>query len=225
MKSDQLPLDLPPQLAMGRADFLESPCNAAALAAVVEPHLWTMQRHVIAGPNGSGRTHLAHVFAEVTGGRVIKPDAIAEARPGLEPVAVDDAHLIAGKVAEEEALFHLYNNAQNKAAPLLITGRDLPGTWGIVLPDLASRLAASPLTELHAPDDDLLKMVLAKLFSDRQLFPETEVMTFLVTRMDRSLDEARDLVAAIDSAALAEQRRVTKRLAGEVLKEYSAVSN
>ncbi|MEM1361132.1 MAG: DnaA/Hda family protein [Pseudomonadota bacterium] len=224
MKSDQLPLELPPQVAMGRADFLESPSNAAALAAVLTPQRWPMPRLVIAGPNGSGRTHLSHIFAEITRGRVIQAAAITEAGPGCGPLAVDDAHLIAGKPAAEEALFHIYNSAQADAAPLLILGRDLPGTWGIALPDLTSRLAACPLTELNAPDDNLLKMVLAKLFSERQLFPDTDVMTFLVARMNRSLDEARDLVAAIDSAALAEQRRVTKRLAGEVLKEYSAVS-
>lgn len=223
MTPQQLPLDLPPVTAMGRADFFESPCNAGALAATLDHSRWPVPRMILAGPRGSGRSHLAHVFAEATGGAVVAArDLAASGLPDrATALAVDDADAVAGNADAEEALFHLHNGAATRGTPLLLTGADLPGTWGIELPDLVSRLAAYPVTPIHPPDDSLLTMVLAKLFDDRQLFPEPEVLTYLVRRMERSLDAARRLVAAIDQRALAERRRVTRTLAATVLAEYA----
>lgn len=223
MTARQLPLDLPPVTAMGRADFFEAPCNAAALEVAVEPARWPVPRMILAGPRGSGRSHLAHIFAEATGGVVLGvQDLSSDELPDTAPaIALDDADAVAGDAALEQALFHLHNAAASRSIPLLMTGADLPGTWGIALPDLASRLAACPVAQVHAPDDRLLTMVLAKLFDDRQLFPDPQVLSFLAQRMERSLDAARRLVAAIDRRALAERRRVTRTLAAKVLAEYA----
>ncbi|MEM8959749.1 MAG: chromosomal replication initiator DnaA, partial [Pseudomonadota bacterium] len=182
MMPQQLPLDLPPVTAMGRADFFEAPCNAGALASMLDHTVWPVPRMILAGPRGSGRSHLAHIFAETTGGAVITARELAtSAFPDFATaIAVDDADTVAGDAAAEEALFHLHNGAAARSIPLLLTGADLPGTWGVALPDLASRLAAYPVTQLHTPDDGLLTMVLAKLFDDRQLFPDPEVLTYLV---------------------------------------------
>lgn len=226
MTPRQLPLDLPPHIAMGRADFFEAPCNAAALASVADPARWPVPRMVLAGPAGSGRTHLAHIFAAATDGVILPSGDLANGAPPPDAaaIAVDDADALAGNAAGEEALFHLHNAAADLGNPLLLVGRDLPGTWGIALPDLASRLAACPVTQLEAPDDRLLTMVLAKLFDDRQLSPDPDTLSYLASRMDRSLDVARGLVAAIDRAALAARRPVTRPLAAAVLAEYSVQS-
>ena len=219
----QLPLDLPPVTAMGRADFFEAPCNQAGLAAAVDPHLWPAPRMILAGPRGSGRSHLAHIVAEGAGGPVLRAEELqAGTLPETTgPIALDDADAVAGDAAREEVLFHLHNATAQHGLPLLLTGADLPGTWGVALPDLVSRLAAYPVTALLAPDDLLLTMVLAKLFDDRQLFPDPQVLSYLAQRMERSLDTARMLVAAIDRRALAERRRVTRTLAAKVLAEYA----
>lgn len=222
MSPVQLPLDLPTATAMGRADFFAAPCNTSALDAALAPGDWPVPRMIFAGPRGSGRSHLAHVFAEAAGGVVLNAQELET--DGLlhtaAAIAVDNADSVAGRARLEEALFHLHNAAALRNTPLLLTGTDLPGTWGVQLPDLASRLAAYPVTSVFAPDDTLLTMVLAKLFDDRQLFPDPQVLSFLVRRIERSLDTARNLVAAIDRRALAERRRVTRTLAAEVLEQY-----
>lgn len=224
MTNRQLPLDLPARQSLGRADFFEARCNAAALAAALSAPAWPGPRMIIAGPAGSGRTHLAHVFAEATAAWLLTPGDLARpdaARGAFDAPAIvlDDADRVAGDPAAEEALFHLHNGADRRAVPLLLTARDLPGTWGIALPDLASRLAACPVTRLQAPDDQLLRMVLAKLFDDRQLAVSGDLLEFTARRMHRSLDAARHLVAAIDRASLAERRKVSQRLVARVLAE------
>src|SRR3546814_11282244 len=92
---------------------------------------------------------------------------------------------------------------------LLLTGRTPPARWKIGLPDLASRLRAAPTVAVDGPDDALLSAVLVKLFADRQLRVGTDVVAFVVPRMERSFAAARRLVAALDAASLASRRPVT----------------
>lgn len=177
------------------------------------------------GPAGSGKTHLAHVWAARAGARLLS----AEALPGLDLGTVPDCGRLvvedADRLADlglftgeaEEKLFHLCNRLA-AGGSLLVSGREPPGRWTVRLPDLASRLAATTIARLEAPDDDLLGAVLVKLFADRQLAVTPDLVQFLLARMERSFAAAEDLVTALDRAGLATQRPVTARLAAEVLR-------
>ena len=146
-----------------------------------------------------------------TGESVTERDV--EGMVGAEGVAVEDLH--AG--FDEAALFHLINLARERTAPLLLTSRVPPPALGVALPDLASRLRAAHLVALGAPDDDLLRRVLVKLFADRQLSVDPSVVDTIVVRMERSLAAANRIVEALDRAALAEGRGITRRLAAAVV--------
>ncbi len=115
------------------------------------------------------------------------------------------------------ALFHLLNAAREEDAFLLLTAREAPVAWGVGLKDLASRLRALPVVALEEPEDSLLRAVLVKLFADRQLVVDSEVVEYLARRMERSLDAARKLVAELDREALETGRRLTRPLAAQVL--------
>ncbi|HMS96681.1 MAG TPA: chromosomal replication initiator DnaA, partial [Tabrizicola sp.] len=114
------------------------------------------------------------------------------------------------------ALFHLHNLAISGGS-LLLTARTPPRDWGLSLPDLISRMQATPIVQLEAPDDSLLSAVLVKLFADRQVAVAPNLIPYLVSRMPRSIGAARGLVAALDARALAAGRPITRALAGEVL--------
>jgi len=206
---------------MGRADFVVSPANAAALAAVEGWAGWPEGKLLLAGPEGSGKTHLAHVWAAAAGGIVLPAAALTGAvLPALAEagrVAVDDADALAGDRAGERALLHLHNMLAEAGGRLLLTARRPAPAWGVRLPDLASRAEAAALARLERPDDRLLEGVLVKLFADRQLPASPELVAYLTARMERSLAAARALVAALDARALAEGGAVTVRLAGRVL--------
>jgi chromosomal replication initiation ATPase DnaA len=134
-------------------------------------------------------------------------------------VAVEDAdRLPAGAGAVEETLFHLCNRLAAGGGSLLVSGREAPARWRLALPDLASRLEASPVARLEPPDDALLAAVLVKLFADRQLTVAPGLVRYVVGRMERSFAAAEATVAALDRAGLAGQRPVTARLAAEVLR-------
>ena len=223
----QLVLDLPARPALGREDFFVSPANRLALAQVDSWPDWPGRRLAVSGPKGSGKTHLAHVWAARAGARILP---VADL-PGLDIAALrEDAALViedgdgiaamAGRDVAEQALFHLCNLLGVQGS-LMLTGFRAPAHWDIALPDLASRLGAAPVARLEPPDDALLAAVLVKLFADRQLRVGPDLVRYLASRMDRSLAAAKVLVARLDRAGLARHRPVTVRLASEILREYT----
>lgn len=216
----QLIFDLPARTAWRREDFFVSPANAAALAALDDWRNWPGGKMVLTGPKGSGKTHLARLWAAETGAAVLPARGLAEADlPALAAqgaVAVEDADEAAGQGDCEAALFHLHNLV-TQAGHLLVTAATPPRDWQLKLPDLASRLQAASLARIEAPDDALLSAVLIKLFADRQLAVPPALIPYLVQRMERSIDAARDLVARLDARSLAEGRPITRAMAAEEL--------
>lgn len=217
--SRQLAFDLGATEGFARADFFPSPANAAALQAVEDWPNWPQGRLLLIGPEGAGKTHLAHIWAGLAGAALLPATSL----PGLDPltlpdrVAVEDADEAAGNPAAEEALFHLYNRISHAGGQLLVTARSPVRDWGLTLPDLLSRLQSMPLARLDAPDDALMSAVLVKLFADRQIAVPANLIAYLIPRIDRSIAAARHLVAALDALALAEGRPVTRALAAELL--------
>ncbi len=209
---------------MGRGDFLEAASNALALAAIEDPAGLPAGKLVLHGPAGAGKTHLAHIWAGRTRARWLRPQALATDLPGLmhalagTAVVIDDAHRLAGTPGEE-ALFHLHNHLQASCGALLLTARGPVRDWGLMLPDLASRLQAAAHVALSAPDDALLAAVLVKLFNDRQIRVQPALIDYLLARMERSLAQAGALVARLDARALALGRPVNRQLAQEMLAE------
>lgn len=212
----QLAFDLPAAEAMTRDAFFVAPSNALALQIVERWQDWPGRKLLILGPEGSGKTHLAHVWAALAGAEILAAEALADTDfAGLSgrPVVVEDAD----RIGEAEArLFHLHNLATSGAA-LLMTARTPPRDWGLGLPDLVSRMQATQIARLEAPDDALLSAVLVKLFADRQVEVPANLIPYLVSRMPRSIGAARALVAALDARALAEGRPITRALAAGFL--------
>ena len=223
--SEQLIFDLPPKTAFGREDFFISPSNDVAVRMMEDWQNWPLGKLALCGPKGSGKSHLAHIWAEDAGAIAVSAKALAYERLETlaeQPVVVEDADLLAQNEHGEAALFHLHNLMQEARHPMLITGADSVGSWNIKLPDLASRLVGTQLVNLSAPDDTLLSVLLIKLFSDRQIMLEPSLIGYIVKRMDRSFAFAGELVWALDRASLKGQKPVTKRLAGRVLEDMLA---
>ncbi len=216
--ASQLVLDLPVNAVLTREDFFVSPTNQAAVCLIDAWPAWHQAWAMIVGPAGSGKTHLAKVWAARAGARVLR----------LQDLRVEDVPLLLGRKAlavecndgrdfDEAALFHLINLASQDQCHVLMTARIPPALWVLTRQDLESRLKAIPLAELQEPDDSLLHAVMAKLFRDRQVAVDPAVITYLTARMERSLDCAETLVDRLDRAALERKRPITTRLAGEIL--------
>jgi DnaA regulatory inactivator Hda len=221
--TQQLPLDLGHRTAYAREDLWVSPANAAAVAWIDKWPQWGAPALVLYGPPASGKTHLAHVWRQRSKAAYLdgtRAPALPETwpQPGAgEALILDNVENFIGDKARETALFHLYNRARDHGGALLLTAERAPRDWAFALPDLRSRLLAAPAAAVSSPDEQLMAIVLAKLFSDRQVFVPQEVVHFAVTRLERSFAALRDFVAEVDRKALAEKRPVTVPLVRDLL--------
>lgn len=220
MNENQLALDLGHRPALGRDDFLVAPCNAEAVAWLERwPH-WPSHALALFGPAGSGKSHLLAAFAQHHGAEAVTvqaADLAPEAVPGV--VAAAKVVMVDGldALAQEAALFHLWNLTKETGRWLLLAGREAPARMPIGLPDLRSRLSATPAVGIGVPDDSLLAALLVKQFADRQLRVGEDVVSYILGRMERSFAAARAVVEALDNASLAERRAITVPLARAVL--------
>lgn len=216
-KPRQLPLDLRHATAYSRDDLVVSSANASAVALIDRWPEWPGPVVVLAGPAGSGKSHLAAIWREVSSATEFDAGAIGESAASAAekgPVLIDNADK-AG--LDEQGLFHLINAVKGADTHLLLTARRFPAAWGVQLPDLASRLRAAATVEIGEPDDLLLAGVITKLFADRQVEVEPHVVQYIVRRIERSLSTAIRVVDRLDRAALEQKSRITRALAMEAV--------
>ncbi|HEX8309641.1 MAG TPA: DnaA/Hda family protein [Allosphingosinicella sp.] len=194
-----LPLDWP--VADRDEDFLISQANRGAFEHLKRWSLWPVMATLVTGPRKSGRSLMGRLFVRKTGGRLF-----------------DNA-----EDHDEEELFHAWNEAQLSRRPLLIVADSPPPSWHVALPDLRSRLAATPHVAIDGPDDGLIGDLIVKLLGDRGIAVPPEVPAFIVPRIERSYVAVQQAVAALDRAALSHHRRITVAMAKRALSEDGVI--
>ncbi|WP_375465706.1 hypothetical protein [uncultured Methylobacterium sp.] len=214
----QLAFDLPLDPRFGREDFLVGPANEAAYALIEAWPDWPDTVLVLTGPPGSGKSHLASIWASRAHAWTVPA---ADVTAGTVPHCVSNGALVVEDIdregRDEAALFHLLNLARERACPVLLTSAAAIDQVALTIADLRSRLRLAPSAAIREPDDALLRAVIVKLFVDRQLVVDLSVIDALVLRIDRSLGRAREVVAELDRDALGRGRRITRPLALAVL--------
>jgi chromosomal replication initiation ATPase DnaA len=215
----QLVLALDHTVSFARDDFLAGPSNAAALALIERWPDWPARVMALVGPKGAGKSHLAAIWAEATGARVLSakllPDSDLPAAFATGALVVED---LDPADLDERALFHLLNLARELAAYVLITSRSAPSGCKVGIRDLASRLRAVPSVVLAPPDDQLLRALIVKLAADRQIPVDDALANYLATRIERSFEAAHAAIARLDEEAMRQHRPVTRALAVELFR-------
>lgn len=215
----QIPLDLAHNTGLSRDELVVSKSNASAVNLIDSWPQWPANFMIVAGPPGSGKSHLASIWAARAGATRIATDELSITSSALAAgtnVLIDG---IGDTAFDETALFHLVNAVRENGGSLLITTRRWPSSWKVSLPDLLSRVKSAPTIEIAEPDDSLLSGVILKLFADRQLMVDPNVVSYLVSRIERSLATAQSVVERLDKAALESKSRITRQLAATVLTE------
>jgi chromosomal replication initiation ATPase DnaA len=215
----QLAFALPHAESLTRDNFLEGPANEAGLALIESWPDWPNRIMLLAGEEGSGKSHLATIWAEQSGARSTSAHALTAASV---PAALATGALVVEDLKppdiDERALFHLMNLAREDGAFVLFTARMAPSVFEIELRDLRSRLRAVPVVSLSPPDDQLFRALIIKFCADRQLTVDEAVVGYLANRIERSYAAARQTVELLDTEALRLGRPVTRALAAELLR-------
>jgi chromosomal replication initiation ATPase DnaA len=221
--SRQLALALEHSESFAREDFLEGPPNKAALARIESFPNWPDRIMALVGPQGAGKSHLAAIWVGQAGARFVAGRALEAASvPAVLATGAVVVEDLAAGTFDERALFHLLNMAREEGAFVLLTARTAPASWTMSVPDLGSRLRSIPVIALSAPDDELLRALIVKLFADRQLAIDESLVGYLVTRIERSFAAARAAVDMLDREALRRQRPANRALAAELWRDQTA---
>jgi hypothetical protein len=162
MSQLDLPLPRPPRAR--DEQFLIGESNARAVHMIEHWATWPVMAALLIGPRKSGRSLLGRLFVAKTGGAL-----------------ADDAER-----GSETELFHAWNRAQADHRPLLMIADVSPPEWQVRLPDLRSRLAATPVLRIGPPDDTLVGDLLNYLFDRRELDARPDLIAWLVKRVERS---------------------------------------
>lgn len=222
----QLALDFPHRPSLGREDFMVAGCNKEAVGTIDLWPAWSYFAICVYGPEGCGKTHLANVFAQMVALKTNHPYRIPFVK--AEQLSKDMVHSLfeispqivienLQNLQNQEALFHIYNTYRDLGGNILFTSDRAPARINFSLPDLRSRMNIVPALEIRAPDDDLLMVLLVKLFTDRQITPTPELLNYLLCNMQRSFSFARKLVEEIDNISLARKRAVSIAIAREAI--------
>lgn len=215
----QLAFALPHAESLSRDNFLEGPANAEALGLIDSWPDWPNRVMLLVGPEGSGKSHLAAIWAEEAGARSTMAHALtAAAVPGALATGALVVEDLDPATLDDRALFHLLNLAREDEAFVLITARVAPAALPIELRDLRSRLRAVPVVQLMPPDDQLFRALIVKFCADRQMSVDESVVSYLASRIERSFAAARQAVELLDTEALRLGRPVTRALAAELLR-------
>jgi len=227
MTPRQLALDFPALARDPELTYVEAPSQAAARAALARWRDWPVGALAIVGPTGSGKSHLAALWARAAGATIV-PGAQIEAAPAAGPIVVEDADqaLARGQISDLALMAVLERARAGVAGPVLFTARvapagpaasAAPGAWAATLPDVVSRLALVSVITIDDPGDEDLRLLLVKHLGDRGAPATPSLIEYLLRRIERSFAAAEDVIAQLDRAALERKQRITRNLAREVL--------
>ena len=205
----QYAFDIPLAPSFAEEDFIVSDSNREAHALATTPAL-AMGIIAISGPKGSGKTHLAHLYASRYDTRFVSHDELGRAT--ADRILGNAAALVLENVEfcrADEALSQLINEVHARGRRMLITSGVTMRGMNVERPDLSSRLRAAHEVILRAPDDMLMHTLLVKGFADRQVRVSEEVIQYLVSRLERSAPAAQLAVEKLDYSSITGRRPIT----------------
>lgn len=219
----QIPLSFDVDPSSGRDDLIMAQSIDAAISIVDLWPNWVSPIVILAGPTGSGKSHITSIWQQRSGAHKINADILLDdivVKVGQGPILFEDVdRLIETGALDETKLFHILNTVKEAQSSLLMTARSWPASWRVELPDLASRIKAATIVEIGEPDELLLTQVMFKLFADRQVDIDAKIVNYLVMRMERSLAVAQQIVERMDHLALSRKVAINRAIALEVLTE------
>ena len=226
-KKKQYLLKFSPQTYLGEDDFFVTACNELAYKTI---KLWPYWQHFalcIYGPKSCGKSHLAHIWINRVQKSLSKPVDIPIIQAShinmknfskfinsYNYLVIDNIE----KLANEEAIFHLYNAYNTSNRFILFTSEQPISKLPIKLPDLRSRLNTIPSAKIELPDDEMLTALIAKLFNDRQIIISQEILEYILKHTERSFEYISRLINEIDDISWTYNRAVTIPIVRDAIK-------
>ena len=220
--SKQLYFDMPDKTALGIEDYIITESNSFAFDLISRMIKGEINQGVISGPSFSGKTHLSKILIKNIGineSLYIDRDykKIIERVGSSNLIVIENIDKLIEDRSEED-LFHIINFTKESDKKLLMTSGKSISNIEFKLEDLKSRLNAVIEAKIMQPDDELMKLVLIKIFNDKQLLINPNVIDFLRSRLERSYKSINDFIEKIDKFSLEKGKKITIALINDLIK-------
>ena len=216
--NDQLILKFPSQQAYKKEDFYVSPSNQEAYDFVNSWPKWIKRIINIFGPSGSGKSHLSSILKSKTSCLHINSNELNEKIflkfKTKEALIIENLN----EKISEKLLFSLWNIALQDNKYFLITSKKPINSYKFKLNDLISRVNSSLIIGIKLPSDELISVILAKNFSDKQIKVKKKHIDYIMKRIDRSYEKISQFILTLDKYSLKKGSPFSLKLIKEVLK-------
>ena len=216
--NDQLILKFPIHNIYKKEDFYVSSSNQTAYDFIDSWPKWIKRIVNIFGPSGSGKSHLVSVLEKKTSSLKVDSKKLNE---NIFLKFKTKESLIIENLDEdisEKLLFSLWNIALQDNKYFLITSKKPINTYKFKLLDLKSRINSTLAIGINLPNDDLISVILAKNFSDKQIKVEKKHIDYIIKRIDRSYEKIAQFILTLDKYSLKKGSPFSLKLIKEVLK-------
>ena len=214
----QLTFQFPFKTSYYEKDFFVSSNNFAAYRLIESWPSWPGKKINIYGPTGCGKTHLSNILNKKIDTLLIKASDLNNAvlnRLKLKKcLRVDDYK---GNI--EENLFYTILNQINQSNQYIVINSLKPvKKSNVKLNDLKSRLESFINLGIDLPTDDLLRVIITKSFSDKQIKVNVKLLEYILKNIDRSYEKIFKFIKDIDIISLSSGKAININLIKKVLK-------
>ena len=220
--SKQLYFEMPNKTSLGVEDYIVTDSNSFAFDLIVKMVKGEINFGLISGPPYSGKTHLSKIL--IKNASNYKSFYIdRDYQNILDEFEVSDIFILENidKVKHdktEQHLFHIINLVKENNKKLLMTSRKSISEIDLSLEDLKSRLNSILEAKIKEPDDQLMELILIKIFNDKQLKINPNVIDFLMSRLVRSYKSINLFIEKIDKFSLEKGKKITIPLINDLLR-------
>ena len=215
--SQQLIFNFPFKKTYLSQDFYVSKNNFNAFKLIESWPQWPSRFINIFGPIGCGKTHLANILSSKINSLIISSQKIDEniinQFKTKECLIIDDFD----NDIDENLLYSIINLANQDNKYLIISSPISLKRFKIELKDLNSRFTSFIEVGIDLPTDDLVKVILTKNFSDKQITISKKNIDYILNNIDRSYEKINLFSSLVDNLSLEKAKPINLKLIKDVL--------
>ncbi|MDR1236587.1 MAG: hypothetical protein LBJ96_06315 [Holosporaceae bacterium] len=193
-------------------DFVESDENRGALLYLTKWPDWSSRGIIIHGESGTGKTHLAALWAQTANAVYVLKESFSHNPRDLFDAECNFVFDNFDTIINRENyhwLFHFFNIVKEKNRFFLVLSRLHPSFWNVELSDLRSRLFTLPAVAVETPRDDLLLRISQKIAGDLGIMMPGDAMIHILNTVERNVNSVADVLKKLDKLSLQQKRTLS----------------
>ncbi len=215
---DQLIFKFPFKTQYYEQDFFVSSNNFSAYKLIESWPNWSSKWLNVFGAPGSGKTHLIKILEKkITSVKIFSPKEVNNSTisilDNVECIIIDDFK----NDIDQTILYSLLNQSKQLEKYILINSIKPLKEFEFQTNDLKSRINSFLTIGIELPTDDLLKVIIMKSFSDKQVSLDPKLCDYIIKNVERSYQKIIQFLKDVDELSLSSGKSININLIKQVI--------